>query len=145
MLARAYRDELIPGAVTRTSWALNIKSRTLRTEIDLPNPGSQLLPGMYAYANVTIERSGVRALPVSAFTYSGDRTYCWTYKDGRAVQTEVRTGVSDGGLHGPGPGRRNGSLQAAGHCDRRCGPLHICDRIYRPGNELLGALATALQ
>ena len=46
------------GTVTRTSWALNVKSRTLRAEIDLPNPGSQLLPGMYAYAKVIIERPG---------------------------------------------------------------------------------------
>ena len=96
VLARAYRDEPIPGTVTRTSWALNVKSRTLRAEIDLPNPGSQLLPGMYAYAKVIIERPGVRALPVAALDYSGDQTFCWTYKDGHAVRTEVRTGVSDG-------------------------------------------------
>ncbi len=55
VLAQAYRDEPIPGTVTRTSWALNVKSRTLRAEIDLPNPGSELLPGMYAYAQVTNE------------------------------------------------------------------------------------------
>lgn len=96
VLARAYRDQPIPGSVTRTSWALNVKSRTLRAEIDLPNPGSQLLPGMYAYANVIIERPGVRALPVSALTYSGDKTFCWMYKNGRAERTEIRTGVSDG-------------------------------------------------
>ena len=96
VLARAYRDEPIPGTVTRTSWALNVKSRTLRAEIDLPNPGSQLLPGMYAYAKVIIERPGVRALPVSALTHSGDKTFCWTYENGHAVRTEIRTGVSDG-------------------------------------------------
>jgi multidrug efflux pump subunit AcrA (membrane-fusion protein) len=96
VLAQAYRDEPIPGSVTRTSWALNIQSRTLRAEIDLPNPGSHLLPGMYAYAKVIIERPGVRALPVSALTHSGDKTFCWTYKDGHAVRTEIRTGVSDG-------------------------------------------------
>ena len=61
VLVRAYRDQPIAGTVTRTSWALNIKSRTLRAEIDLPNTGSQLLPGMYAYAKVIIERPGVLA------------------------------------------------------------------------------------
>jgi multidrug efflux pump subunit AcrA (membrane-fusion protein) len=96
VLARAYRDEPIPGTVTRTSWALNVTSRTLRAEIDLPNPGSQLLPGMYAYAEVIIERPDVRALPVKALVFEGDKTFCWTYKDGRAVRTEVQTGVSDG-------------------------------------------------
>ena len=63
VLVKAFRDQPIQGSVTRTSWALNVKSRTLRAEIDLPNPDSQLLPGMYAYAKVIIERPGVRALP----------------------------------------------------------------------------------
>ena len=96
VLAKAYRDEPIPGTVTRTSWALNVKSRTLRAEIDLPNPGSQLLPGMYAYAKVIIERPGVRALPLAALTYRGDQTFCWRYENGKAVRTEIETGVSDG-------------------------------------------------
>ncbi|SIO32833.1 Barrel-sandwich domain of CusB or HlyD membrane-fusion [Singulisphaera sp. GP187] len=48
VLARAFRNEELPATVTRTSWALNVQSRTLRAEIDLPNPGGQLLPGMYA-------------------------------------------------------------------------------------------------
>ncbi len=96
VLARAYRDEPIPAKVTRTSWALNMKSRTLRAEIDLDNPGSQLLPGMYAYVKVIIERPNVRALPESALTYSGEKAYCWTRENGVAVRTEVQTGVSDG-------------------------------------------------
>ena len=44
--------------------ALNMKSRTLRAEVDLPNPDSQLLPGMYAYVKVIIERPDVQALPL---------------------------------------------------------------------------------
>jgi RND family efflux transporter MFP subunit len=96
VLARAFRDEPIAGSVTRTSWALNVTSRTLRAEIDLPNTDSQILPGMYAYAKVIIERPGARALPVAALTHSGERTFCWTYKDGRAARTEIQTGVTDG-------------------------------------------------
>ena len=96
VLAKAYRDQPIPGTVTRISWALNMKSRTLRVEIDLHNPGSQLLPGMYAYVKVIIERPDVRALPESALTYSGDKAYYWTHENGHAVRTEVQTGVSDG-------------------------------------------------
>ncbi len=52
----AYRDEWLPATVTRLSWALNAHSRTMRAEIDLPNAGSQILPGMYAYGEVTVER-----------------------------------------------------------------------------------------
>ena len=96
VLAKGYRDEPIPGTVTRTSWALNVKSRTLRAEIDLKNPHSQLLPGMYAFAKVIIERPGVRALPLSALTHTGEKTYCWKHENGKAVRAEIQTGVSDG-------------------------------------------------
>jgi multidrug efflux pump subunit AcrA (membrane-fusion protein) len=84
------------AGVTRTAWALNVKSRTLRAEIDLENPDSQIRPGMYAYGKVIIERPDVRALPVSALVESGDDTFYWRYEDGRAVRTKVRTAVSDG-------------------------------------------------
>jgi HlyD family secretion protein len=96
VLAKGYRDEPIAASVTRTSWALNQKSRTLRVEVDLKNTGTQLLPGMYAYVKLIIDRPGVRALPESALNYVDDRAYCWTYENGRAVRTEVRTGVADG-------------------------------------------------
>jgi multidrug efflux pump subunit AcrA (membrane-fusion protein) len=104
VLIRAFRDEPISSTVTRTSWALNVKSRTLRAEIDLPNLNSQILPGMYAYAKVIIERPSARALPVSAlmhisektFLRIGEKKYCWMYQDGQARRTEVETGVSDG-------------------------------------------------
>jgi hypothetical protein len=35
-------------------------------------------------------------MPASVLVKSSERTFFWSYKDGHAVQTEVRTGVSDG-------------------------------------------------
>src|SRR5262249_13129619 len=66
VLIQAFRDEPIQANVTRTSWALNTKSRTVRVEIDLPNTDSKILPGMYAYASIPIERPNVWTLPRSA-------------------------------------------------------------------------------
>ena len=82
--------------VTRTSGALDTTSRTLVAQIELPNPKAKFLPGMYAYGSVFIERTGVRALPVSAVTQIGNQTYCYLVLDGKAVRTAVQTGVSDG-------------------------------------------------
>jgi multidrug efflux pump subunit AcrA (membrane-fusion protein) len=117
VMIQAFRDQLIPAVVTRTSWALNVKSRTLRAEIDLrntdrpdvyrdpglhqiaevsSNKGLQILPGMYGYGRVVIERPNVWALPVSVLTPVGEKTFYWSYVKGRAVRVEVRTGVSDG-------------------------------------------------
>ncbi len=117
VLVRAFRDQWIPAAVTRTSWALNVKSRTLRAEIDLRNTdrpdayrdtgthpiatvpsknGVQILPGMYAYGRVIIERPNAWALPAAAVVRLGDRTYYWSYDNGHAKRIEVQTGVGDG-------------------------------------------------
>jgi HlyD family secretion protein len=96
VLARAFRGQELPASVTRTSWALNVTSRTLRAEIDLPNPDGKLLPGMYAYGKVIIERPGVHALPLEALTYSGEQTFCWINEDGHSVRTEIQTGISNG-------------------------------------------------
>ncbi len=90
----AYRDQWISATVTRLSWALNPKSRTMRAEIDLPNPDSKILPGMYAYGKVVVERPDVRALPKTALTYAGGRAFIWLYEDGKAKRTEVQTGVT---------------------------------------------------
>ena len=62
VLAKAYRDEPIPGTVTRTSWASTSRAGRFAPRSTCPTPSSQLLPGMYAYAKVIIERPSVRAL-----------------------------------------------------------------------------------
>jgi multidrug efflux pump subunit AcrA (membrane-fusion protein) len=82
--------------VTRTSWALNSTSRTLMAQIEIANPKGEYVPGMYAYGSVIIERKGVRAVPLKAITQIGSQTYCYFVEDGKAVQTEVQIGVSDG-------------------------------------------------
>ncbi len=92
----AYRDEWQRAAVTRIAWALNTRSRTMRAEIDLPNPGSQILPGMYAYGEVVVERPGVLALPKRALTHAGGKTFVWRYVDGHAQRTQIETGTADG-------------------------------------------------
>jgi multidrug efflux pump subunit AcrA (membrane-fusion protein) len=40
--------QTISGTVTRTATSLDAATRTMRVEIDLPNPDEKLLPGMYA-------------------------------------------------------------------------------------------------
>jgi len=92
----AYRDEWLRASVNRLSWALNTKSRTMRAEIDMPNPETRILPGMYAYGKVVVERPDVLALPKSALTHAGGKSFVWRYQHGRAKRTEVQTGVTDG-------------------------------------------------
>jgi HlyD family secretion protein len=93
---QALRDEDFASAVTRTSWSLRRETRTLRAEIDLPNPEARLLPGMYAYGKVLVRHDNVRALPMGAVVELGNQNCCFIYDNGKAIQTPVQTGVNDG-------------------------------------------------
>ncbi len=86
------------GTVTRTSGVLDPKTRTLRTEIDLPNKDGKLLPGLYAFATLTVKREGVLTLPVSAVVMGDAGAYCFRIEAGKAIRTPLQTGLSGGGL-----------------------------------------------
>jgi RND family efflux transporter MFP subunit len=85
------------GKVTRTSWTLDAKNRTLRAEIDVPNAKGTLRPGLYAYATVIVEeRPEVMTLPLTAVGRDGERAYCVAVRDGIATRLPIRLGLSDG-------------------------------------------------
>ena len=48
LVASEYRSRRFSGTVTRTSKAIDPQSRTLLTEVTMPNQDGALLPGMYA-------------------------------------------------------------------------------------------------
>jgi RND family efflux transporter MFP subunit len=85
------------GKVTRTSWTLDAKNRTLRTEIDVPNLDGKLRPGLYAYANVVVdEHADALSVPTSALVREDSKTYCVAVTNGRAVRKPVTVGLDDG-------------------------------------------------
>jgi len=93
---QALDDAEIAGSVTRTSWSLNVQTRTLRAEIDLPNPQTKLLPGMYAYAMLDIKRPNVLAVPLAAIVEIGNQNCCYLLENSKAVKAPVQAGTNDG-------------------------------------------------
>ena len=94
--AEALSGQEIPATVTRTSWSLNQKTRSLRAEIDLPIKEHDLRPGMYVYAKILVERPKTRVVPQDALTVLGNQTYAFLLESGKAVKTPVERGISDG-------------------------------------------------
>ena len=84
------------GTVARTSEALDPGSRTLRVEIDLPNPDRRLRPGMYAYARLTADMPEAWVLPANAVVKQADQTVVFLHRDGKAGRLPVQAGRSDG-------------------------------------------------
>jgi RND family efflux transporter MFP subunit len=81
------RPQPVVGTVTRTASALDTGTRTLLTEVDVPNPSRELLPGMFVYVDFSIPPSGTRwRVPATAVIID-------------AHGTRVLTVVAAGTLH----------------------------------------------
>jgi RND family efflux transporter MFP subunit len=96
------------GKVSRFADSLALDTRTMHTEVDVPNPDWLLIPGMYAEVNLGLERRDhVLTIPVTAvhdgrvFAVSADnRVEIRTIETGlqTADKVEVRSGVKEGEL-----------------------------------------------
>ena len=86
------------GQVARTSWSLQTSSRTLRTEIDVPNPDGRLRPGMYATAEIEVaRRADVLSLPKAAILKQGAEAFCLTITaENKIAKLPIKTGIAAG-------------------------------------------------
>jgi len=50
-------DTVFPGTVSRFAQRLDADTRTMRVEVDVPNPKLALVPGMYAQASIALDRA----------------------------------------------------------------------------------------
>jgi HlyD family secretion protein len=91
------KGRVVEAKVTRTAWSLDPRTRTIRVEIDIPNPGAKLLPGLYAYATVVAEEHPeVLTLPVTAVAGEPGKDYCVAIVAGKAARRPIQVGLSDG-------------------------------------------------
>ncbi len=68
-----YPGRKFEGKVVRTSEAIDLASRTLRTEVDVPNHAGELLPGGYAQVHLAVQVGGERVqIPVNALLFRAE-------------------------------------------------------------------------
>jgi RND family efflux transporter MFP subunit len=68
-----YPGQRFEGKVVRTSEAIDTGTRTLLTEVDVPNHNSALLPGGYAQVHLQVKVTGARlAVPVNALLFRAE-------------------------------------------------------------------------
>jgi RND family efflux transporter MFP subunit len=102
-------DRTFPGKVTRIADALQPGTRTLLTEVDIPNPDGALTPGTYCTIELRIPRKTPSILvPADAIIFNAEGPQVATVEDGvvhiRKVsvardlgkEVEVRDGVKQG-------------------------------------------------
>jgi RND family efflux transporter MFP subunit len=86
-----------PGKVARFSVDVREDTRTMHTEVDVPNPQRVLLPGLYADAELSLDRKDdVPTVPVQALNHEGAKTTVFVLNgneelEDRAVQLGLQT------------------------------------------------------
>jgi RND family efflux transporter MFP subunit len=97
-----------PGRVTRSEGKLALNTRTMNTEIDVPNRDYRLLPGMYAQVDLHTQQSrSVLAVPVEAIEEINGAPHVYAVRDftihivpvttgiKTAEQEEIRSGIAE--------------------------------------------------
>jgi RND family efflux transporter MFP subunit len=79
------------GRVTRFDEKVSLATRTMDTEVDVPNPSLLLIPGMYAEVNLTLDNRGhVVAVPIPAIDVGSDESSGRVFVVTPENQVEIR-------------------------------------------------------
>ena len=85
------------GSVTRFAHALDPATKTMLTELELPNPDGELRPGAYATVQLELERrKDALVVPLQAVLVEKAGTSVFTVSEGKTKKTRVETGFDDG-------------------------------------------------
>jgi RND family efflux transporter MFP subunit len=88
-----FPGQKFPGKVVRTSEAINGTTRTLLTEIDLPNPDNTLLTGSYAEVHLQVPSAVPTFLvPVNTLIFRSEHLQVGVVKNGKVELTDLTPG-----------------------------------------------------
>jgi len=66
-------EKLVQGTVKRFAMDVTTETRTMHTEVDVPNPSHALMPGLFAEATLTLEhKNSALVLPLQAVTQTNN-------------------------------------------------------------------------
>jgi RND family efflux transporter MFP subunit len=88
-----FPGQKFPGKVVRTAEAISGATRTLLTEIDLPNLGNALLTGSYAEVHLHVAAQNTTFLiPVNALIFRSEHLQVGAVQNGKAVLADITPG-----------------------------------------------------
>ena len=88
-------NRTFPGKVTRFSVDVREDTRTMHTEVDVPNPDRVLIPGLYAEASVALEhREDIPSVPLQAINHEEGKTTVFVVNgEGQIEDRPVTLGI----------------------------------------------------
>jgi RND family efflux transporter MFP subunit len=103
-------NKTFEGTVARFADKVDDATRTMITEVDVPNPKLEIVPGMYAYVSFPVmEKKNALAVPIQAVSRQGNKAIAYCISNDNRVevrpvtvgietrsQIEVLSGLSEG-------------------------------------------------
>lgn len=87
-------EQPMTGVISRFSRRIAMETRTMETEVEVPNPGLKLIPGMYATVALKLSpRSHALAIPVEAVAGTARRTVMVVNRDQQIEERVVQLGL----------------------------------------------------
>jgi RND family efflux transporter MFP subunit len=93
-----FPGQKFPGKVVRTAESINGTTRTLLTEIDLPNPGNTLLSGSYAEVHLRIpSQNSTFLIPVNSLIFRSEHLQVGVVRNSKIELADLTPGHDFGG------------------------------------------------
>ena len=90
-------DKIIKGRIARTAGAIDINTRTLQVDIEIPNEANALLPGAYVEVAMQIALGNSLIVPTNTLIFGAGGPYIAVVnQDNRAERKKVTLGVDFG-------------------------------------------------
>ncbi len=95
----AYPKRIFNGRISRIAPALDPITRTMAAEVDIPNPGYLLKPGMFSKVNIVSEmHKNILVVPVSCIITQDDHKAVFVVSNGSARLVPIEEGIESDGM-----------------------------------------------
>ena len=94
----AQPDKPIIAQIARTAGAIDLNSRTLQIDVEIPNDDYALLPGAYVEVALNLKSNGNLVLPTNTLLFGAAGAQVAIIKDGKVERQNVKLGTDYGQL-----------------------------------------------
>ncbi|HTK81828.1 MAG TPA: efflux RND transporter periplasmic adaptor subunit [Bacteroidota bacterium] len=94
----AFPQKEFTGTITRYSQAIDLSTRTMAVEIDIPNTDHQLKPGMFANVTVIVnEKPNALTVPTTSLLKDDKGSFIYVVDSSKARRRNITLGVEQNG------------------------------------------------
>jgi RND family efflux transporter MFP subunit len=95
----AHPTDSFSGKVARIAQAVDVSTRTMAVEVDVPNTAGRLAPGTFCQVRWPVRRSSPSLfVPSTSVAATTDRTFVIRIRSGKTEWVDVKTGLTSGSL-----------------------------------------------